>query len=546
MSLGDPELLELNALCNALVDGIITDAERARLAAILLGSEEARRFYVQALSLSSSLMQYAGEMQADAPDIPSVQSRVVRPAAWIWTLGSLAAAASIVLAFWFGWTRDRLPSTPSGAEIAEVTPDTDEGVARLSGAKDCRWAGPAIRPGEELHRGQQIKLESGFAEVTFDCGAQVALEGPATLDLNSAWEAVLQRGALKANVPPEAQGFRILNPSVNVVDLGTEFSMVADEGGATEVFVLKGSVETTAHDAAGNEQRPVVLREKQARRFARAGASEVHDREAKIERFMRKVAFERMSQPVNYVHWSFDETAGNLAAASVPGFDARLETSSEAGLIQAHGPGHLQNALQLDGRLFARAEFPGIRERSARTVAFWINIPEDASLPEAEAMLAWPLGGAGRSVQIGWNRNPTQGVLGALRTTAGRSSTVGSTALRDGRWHHLAVVFSIKSRGDKADKDKGEGTLQMREYVDGRLENPSFRHTSKRSKAAESSATPLADALWIGRAVDDASGVRFRGALDELFVADAALTPQEIRHLMRENKPATQEIVAAQ
>ena len=544
MSLSDPELLELNALCNALADAIITDAERARLASMLLASEDARRFYVRALSLSSSLMQYAGEMQADAPDLPAVKSRVVRPAAWIWSLGSLAAAAAIALAFWFGWSRDRVPNTPGGTEIAEAAPDNEESIARLSGAKDCHWSGPAIQPGEELHRGQQIKLESGFAEITFDCGAQVTLEGPAALDLDSAWEAVLQRGTLKASVPAEAVGFRVSNPSVNVVDLGTEFSMVADEGGATEVFVLKGKVETTARDAAGNEQRPVVLREKQARRFARAGGSEVRDREAKIEKLMRKVALERMTQPVNYVHWSFDETTGDLAAASVPGFEAKLETSSDSGLVEAHAGGHLQRALQLDGRLFAHAEFPGIRERAARTVACWINVPEDASLPDADAMLAWPLGNAGRSVQIGWNRNPTQGVLGALRTDAGRSSTVGSTALRDGHWHHLAIVFSLKTKGEKV--DKGEGMLQMREYVDGRLETPSFRHTTKRNKGAESPVVSTDDTLWIGRAVDDANGARFRGTLDELFVADAALTPQEIRHLMRENKPATTEILAAQ
>jgi len=54
------------------------------------------------------------------------------------------------------------------------------------------------------------------------------------------------------------------------------------------------------------------------------------------------------------------------------------------------------------------------------------------------------------------------------------------------------------------------------------------------------------DTLWIGRAVDDASGARFRGTLDELFIADSALTPQEIRHLMRENKPAPPEMLAAQ
>ncbi len=345
-------------------------------------------------------------------------------------------------------------------------------------------------------------------------------------------------------MPAEAVGFRVSNPSVNVVDLGTEFSMVADESGATEVFVLKGAVETTARDAAGHEERPVVLREKQARRFARAGGFEVRDREAKLAKFMRKVAFEHLARPANYVHWSFDETSGDIAAASVAGLEAKLQPSDDSSLAAAHADGRFGRALQLDGRLFARAAFPGIRQRAARTVAFWINVPADASLPDADAMLAWPFGNAGRSVRVGWNRNPTQGVLGALRTDAGRGSIVGSSTLRDGHWHHLAIVVSPRPRGDKA--EKGEGALQLRQYVDGRLETASFKHPGKRAKGADSPIASVEDALWIGRAVDDFSGARFRGMLDELFIADAALTPQEIRHLMRENKPATPEMLAAQ
>ncbi len=537
MSFTDQERLELHALCDALVDGVISESQRSRLEQWLATSEDARRCYVRLMALSASLMDYAGEMQAEAPDAKPEKGRVIRPAAWVWALGSLATAAALVLAFWLGADKGR----PDTDEIATATQGDDEAIARLSGAKDSRWVGPAISTGGELHRGQRIELASGYAEITFDSGAQVTLEGPASLELNSAWDAALRRGTLKASVPPEAIGFRVSNASVNVVDLGTEFSMVADENGATEVFVLKGAVEAAARDAAGNESSPVVLREKQSRRFARAGGSEVHDHEAKLARFARKVAFERSSLPTKYVHWSFDGAGAEFAAADPESNAAPFQSLTGDSLAPARTDGYRRGGLRLDGQLSARAAFPGLRQKSARTVAFWVNIPADAPLTEAGAFVSWPLGFAGRVMSVGWNRNPAQGPLGGVRTDIGRGYVVGNTPLRDGRWHHIAVVFSPKGKGDK-----GEGGMQLRHYVDGRLETASNRRGGKRIKDPDMTAGSTEDALWIGRAMDHTEDEPFRGTLDELFVADAALTPREIMHLLRENKPATPEMLAAQ
>lgn len=540
MSLPDPELLELNALCHALIDGAISAAERARLEEMLATSDDARRFYVRTLALSASLFDYAGEMQADAPDAP--KRRIVRVPAWAWTAGALAAAACVALAFWFGGAEKRA----AAGEVASAEQESrDDSVARLSGAHECRWSGAALQPGAELKRGQRIELQSGIAEITFDCGAQITIEGPASLDLASAWDAVLHRGTLKASVPHEAIGFRIANPSVEVVDLGTEFSMVADETGATEVFVLKGSVEAAARDAAGNNLAPVVLHEKQARRFSVAGSSEVRDRDAKLAKLSRKRALERFVRPANFVHWSFDEEAGPAFAESgspVGGsFTAQLEPAADALSAGTRTEGRWERALQLDGRLFAKASMPGIGKRSARTVAFWINVPADAPLPEAGAMLAWP-GHGGRGIEIGWNRNPLDGALGVLRTGAGRNSLIGSMPLRDGRWHHLAVVFSPKGKTDG---------LQIRQYVDGRLDGLSARRNPKRGRNGTGGNAEVAgsteEVLWIGRSLaGSASATHFRGALDELFIADRALTPPEIRHLMTQNQPAAPETLAAE
>lgn len=535
MSLPDHELLELNALCNALIDGAITGADRTRLEEMLAASEDARRFYVRAMTLSASLFDHAGEMQADAPDVPA--PRIVQVPGRKWAAGALATAACVALALWLGdlLKRDTAP------EIASAEQDGDDSVARLSGAKDCQWIGAVFTPGAEFPRGQRIELQSGFAEITFDSGAQLTLEGPASLELDSAWEAVLHRGTLKANVPTEAIGFRVTNRSVEVVDLGTEFSMVADESGATEVFVLKGAVEAAPRNAAGQVGQRVVLRETQARRFAAAGGSDVGDRDAKLAKLKRRIPLDRFTRPANYVHWSFDEESGPAHARSIglaqDGFTAQFEPASAA-----RTAGRWGRALQLDGTTFAKAPFPGIGQRTARTVAFWINVPSDAPLPAAGAMLAWPLGSAGRSVEIGWNRSPLDGPLGALRTSAGRAALIGTTPLRDGRWHHLAIVFTPKAKPD--------APPQIRQYLDGRFDALSVRRNAKPPRGYPSpdgkTTGSAAEVLWIGRTLaDQGSATHFRGALDELYVADRALSPPEIRALMRQNKPATSETLAA-
>ena len=54
-------------------------------------------------------------------------------------------------------------------------------------------------------------------------------------------------------------------------------------------------------------------------------------------------------------------------------------------------------------------------------------------------MFAWNRGNA-TVAQTSWNRDPAQGALGALRTETEQGYLVGTTPLRDGRWHHVAVV----------------------------------------------------------------------------------------------------------
>jgi ferric-dicitrate binding protein FerR (iron transport regulator) len=530
--LSDREILELNELCSALVDGTLTETQSARLMAWLAKSEEARQFYVRALALSASLCHYASEMHTDQPDIAPAPAGRLR--SLLWWFSPLAAAACVAALVWF--SKLEKPAERMG-EAKSV-----DFVARLTASKECQWAsGTALSPGATLSRGQRLEVTRGYAEVTFDSGARVVLEGPGGIEITSAWDTTLRHGVLKAIVPPEAIGFSIGNEAVEVVDLGTEFTMIAYESGAADVLVLKGEVEAKPRSAPGVDS--ILLRENEARRFGQPGVTDVSDREQKFARFNQAVPLEQFARSFQYVHWSLDETEGALLQADNFGlrladFDAKLESIAEGGRRALRVEGRSRNALRFDGRIYARAPFAGISGSKPHTVTFWVRVPEDSQLSSAYAMVAWWAENKqlrSRPVHICWNRNPNEGTVGVLRTDYGRGFALGATPLRDGRWHHIAVVFVPSADG---------GTLpEVKQYVDGRLEGEG-RPSPPGGEFATDVNELVRDAIWLGCRLGDTGPKRerFRGELDELCIAGGVVGPREIVQLMKENKPPATEM----
>lgn len=529
-SLTDPERIELTALCAALADGHLSAADKIRFNSLLRTGDEARQFYLRHAALSASLFSYAAEMQSEAP-VPKAAPKkwYTTPHFWV-AAAAMVALASLVL--WQG-AEDGTDSPLAASASASAEPDT---VALMSGTKDCVWSGPAMTAGAALKAGQKLQLTKGVAEITFDSGAQVTLDGPASFIVSSAWDASFESGALRANVPAEAAGFRVTSPSVEVVDQGAEFSMIADASSA-EVLVLKGAVEAASRRS---DVRPVVLRARESRRFAPEGSSAVGDPDRKFARLNRVLKLDRSESKGGYTHWAFDASEGSLMTAEVKGrkkntVHTRMVADEKAEAAATLTEGRYGKGLGFDGRLFAKATVPGLATPGeARTIAFWARVSEDAPLTGASAsMLGWGAKNRrsdGPRVSIGWNKHPAQGPVGALRTDLGMGQALGSTNLRDGRWHHIAVVLIPMPNG----------RMQAKQYLDGRLEGSGFR-PPPRHPLLESEAS---DTLWLGRGPGDRPReALFTGALDELFIVDRPLSPSEIVRLMRENQPP--EIIVA-
>ena len=526
--MNDNDRVELNELISALTDGRATVAEHSRLEEMLAASDEACRFYVRSMAMSASLFEYAGEMQSELPEPSNVVPFSGPAYFWRWA-APLAAAAAVLLGIFLARSFVG-PGQPGNAD------EQPESIARLSGSKDCKWIGAAPASGDELARGRHLDLESGFAELTFDSGAQITLVGPATLDVRSAWEAELQRGTLKANVPPEAIGFRVINAAVEVVDLGTEFSMTAEEGGVAEVFVLKGAVEVQPRaQGSGGEMPRSVLREKQARRFAKAGASDVRDGDKKFQRFAAKFAVERIAHPLNYVRWSFDEGVGDIAGAVSNSANESEIRLGKFGEPDSHWTqGRWGSALRLDGQPAVQAKLSAAVSRATRSVACWVRLPAESSISGAETFLALPLNHPPQMwAEFSRNSLPGEGVLGALRMQTRQGAAVGTTSLRDGKWHHVAANFGQPAK--KANK------AHTKLYVDGRLE--SFSVKPGASRGSEEMPAGLNGALWLGGLPGSSTGVTM--AVDELLLVDRPLSPPEIRHLMQTNQLISAEILAA-
>ncbi len=168
---------------------------------------------------------------------PVAPAKVIRFRKWI----PIAAAAAA--AFLIGLFSDRiLPAPKTPAESGEIT-DLDVEVKATGYAVLHGLVGADIsaRAGDILGA-ETFRLTRGNARIDFFSGAQIYLEGPATLEIRSAWEAVFHAGKMRAKVPPAARGFTIESQGRRIVDLGTEFGIDTSTA-EVRVEVFTGKVE---------------------------------------------------------------------------------------------------------------------------------------------------------------------------------------------------------------------------------------------------------------------------------------------------------------
>ncbi len=178
--------------------------------------------------------------------------------AWCAAAATVAVAATMLLQSAFRGSSGGGPPT-----------DASPPIATLIFAESCEWVksmedhpaeGERLRPGP-------VGIRSGTAVIRFDGGAEVLLKGRSDLVLHTPGSGEILRGEVVVRADDGAEGFTLLTPRGEVVDLGTEFAVKVESSGASEVHVLDGEV---AYGARANQK---VLRAGHAMRFDEGSAA---------------------------------------------------------------------------------------------------------------------------------------------------------------------------------------------------------------------------------------------------------------------------------
>jgi ferric-dicitrate binding protein FerR (iron transport regulator) len=235
------ELEDILALMGT--DAFDSDA-KLRLAALVSESDEARRIYLQhcqmhaMLHQSSLLAAFNVEKLPDDARTHSIPSRLSlgRRAGLI-----VAACAMLVIGAISALYFRHEPAT-------DLTALKVASVQRLNGRAWFKES--ELTEGADVSRGV-VRVESGSMDLRFENGTTLRIRGPAELSIDSDMQVSLKRGQLAARVPEAAHGFTVLGPDSAVVDLGTEFGMVVQDG-KSWVEVYDGEVDVALLNEDGH------------------------------------------------------------------------------------------------------------------------------------------------------------------------------------------------------------------------------------------------------------------------------------------------------
>ncbi|MEK6237214.1 MAG: FecR family protein [Planctomycetales bacterium] len=280
-------------LLEQYIDGVLDENDVERLRDVLRDNSGARaklrslatvEFGMQDLAASrdAGSLDVVSEL-AVASDIEPRRRQVVQPTrSWATTLryGFVVAGTFVATILAMIGVQGTWP-TPSSSPDSRVEVAR---VATVSSLDNCRWGnGQAFREGDRLPVGSLV-IESGAAEIWFDGGARLILQGKTECRVESAGSAMLLTGKVVFHGASD-DTFDLRTPDSILVDLGTEYA-VSVTGEGEEIHVFEGEVWRTARE---DQQEVDFISAGDARRYRR-GDARGSEQVALSESFVRGIS----------------------------------------------------------------------------------------------------------------------------------------------------------------------------------------------------------------------------------------------------------------
>jgi hypothetical protein len=334
---------ELATLLEAFCSGELSPDQAARLEQLVRSDSQCRAHYVLFMHMHAMIERREGRLPQCATEELSTHSGAELPAIGVLSatvghfseglpLAYLVATAVVGLGLLIG-------SLIPVQSVSFPSPRSSfpSAVGQITGLTDCVWQqGAGVRgqrskvgaqdpplsslPSPLVRLGDRFALSSGLMEITYDTGAKVILQGPATYEVESAAGGFLSVGKLTARVEKKAEGgrrkaegqvgsgqwavgsqseirnlkseipnpqspipnpsplaprpsplFTIKTPTATVTDLGTEFGVEVDKQGLTTSHVFRGVVRLQLLGVeAGQPSGVIVLHENESVRTEKA------------------------------------------------------------------------------------------------------------------------------------------------------------------------------------------------------------------------------------------------------------------------------------
>ena len=267
MKNSDDNLVKIAELLFGSIEGNLSPEQFAELEQLLAGDSSAMDDYIDLVNLSCSLsgpeamvvlrkMCSSGKMdkqlwqaletmeedspvaEIEIPQQPLATPEVITTKSY-WQIKSAIAAAVII----FFIVRMLMPTFSPAASI------TDQYKASWQGSGNEYNAGQKLYPGNYF-------LSEGYAELTFNDGSVAIVQAPTDLNIESSSRLTLHSGKVCVLVSNKEKGFCVHTDKGDIIDLGTEFGVSADNAGNISAHVFQGKV---IFDSAKAKLEPVVL-----------------------------------------------------------------------------------------------------------------------------------------------------------------------------------------------------------------------------------------------------------------------------------------------